>query len=358
VRPLYSRALAFCGLLAVLAGCGVKGQPLPPVVLKPERTTDLAAQQEGRVSVLRWSYPETTTSGAVLPELESIEIWRVELPLAQEPLGASPRDRSLQIQLIESRGEQIAALDPAAIENATRGPAMEHRDDLQHWFASRSELGDTVLWYAVRTVCCRGRASDYSSISRLVPVAPPAPPTGLSLEPSLEGILVRWLDDPDSAGSLIERSGDGVRWRTLTPEPVTGGEWRDLSAPHGRTSVYRLRGVQDLVEGGRVVGVPGDSVSVDYPDVYPPDVPAELVCLPEGTRVRLRWREARDAEHYRVFRRRNEGSWLPLSLDHRSLEFIDLEPPVGNLAYGIRSVDTAGNPSEVAICETVIGVRP
>jgi hypothetical protein len=355
---LSSRLLAMSGLVMVLAGCGVKGQPLPPIVLRPARTNDLVAQQEGRRAVLRWSYPETTTSGAALPALEALEIWRVELPLAQEPLGTSPRDRTLQVQLIESQGERIAELDPAAIEAATRGPAMEYRDDLRPWFAARSELGDAVLWYVVRSVCCRGRASDYSAISRLVPVAPPAPPAGLTLETSLQGIFVRWDEAPEGAGVLVERSADGVRWTTLTPEPVAGGEWRDLSAPHGQTSVYRLRAVENLAEGGRVIGVPGDPKSVEYPDVYPPEPPVELICLPEGERVRLRWREARDAEHYRVFRRRNDGSWSPLSLDHRSLEFIDSDPPVGNLSYGVRSVDAAGNPSEAAICDTVIGALP
>ena len=59
--PLVAVALAL-----TLAGCGKKGDPLPPLRDTPLRSDDLTIFQQGRLLVLETSYPAVTVSGMAL----------------------------------------------------------------------------------------------------------------------------------------------------------------------------------------------------------------------------------------------------------------------------------------------------
>ena len=151
------RWLVVVGIAVVLPACGRKAPPLPPQIIRPDATRDLSVEQLGRDAVLAWTYPSTTSAGGPLPDLERIEVWRVTLPVAQEPPPpTSARDRQLRTSLIENQGQAIVELTPDDIEAATRGARLVVTDDLEQWFRSTSpELGESVVWYAVRSVCCR-----------------------------------------------------------------------------------------------------------------------------------------------------------------------------------------------------------
>ena len=348
--------LVLTGLAAAtLAGCGRKGPPMPPVIRKADATRDLAVFQEATESVLRWSYPSLTTAGGPLPDVEAVEVWRAALPAGQEP----PLDQGQQqmhLSLLNAHGELISTLDPAALEQATRGPSLEVRDNLLTWYEANKDRMPLVIWYAVRTRCCGGRPSRFSNIARLVPLPPPQPPEGLELEVSADGIIVRWQADQGVAG-LVERSADGQQWRSITPQPVKDGERLDRGAQQGKRWHYRVRAVKQLGTKGRVVGDPGPALMIDYPDTYPPAPASNLVCLPEGDMVRLRWDAAADAAFYRIFRMREGESWRQLgAADGTSFE--DPQPLVGNLTYAVKSVDKAGNDAEAVTCTTVMGFPP
>jgi len=344
------------GLLAlglVLTGCGRKAAPQPPVIRVADQTRDLAVYQESVGAVLSWSYPSATTAGAPLPDIEAIQVWRAQMPPAQEPQGTSPRDRQVQFQVLESRGKQILSLDPAALEQATRGSGLVIRDDLAEWYAENREAWPLVLWYAVRTVCCGGVESQYSNIVRLEPQLPPNPPQSVTAEPGAEGIVVRWL--PVEGKVQVERSPDGQAWDAISSGSVSGGELVDSAAGQGRTWRYRLRSVTELEGGGRVLGEPSSLVEVDYRDVYPPPAPENLICLPEGELVRLRWQPVAEVAGYRVQRRVDNGAWSVVVDSQQELDFVDVQPPLGRLTYAVRAVDAAGNQSEPGECTTVMG---
>jgi hypothetical protein len=97
-------------------------------------------------------------------------------------------------------------------------------------------------------------------------------------------------------------------------------------------------------------------VTVDFPDLYPPAPPTELVCLPEEVRISLRWQVARDAAGYRIERRVGSGEWETLVEVQQGTEFADEAPPVGALTYAVRTVDAAGNRSEPAQCTALQGI--
>jgi hypothetical protein len=298
-----------------------------------------------------------TTAGGPLPDVEEVELWRAHLPTAQEPRGNTSRDRAMREQILQSRGERLLLLDTQALERATRGSALEIRDDLVSWYEDNQEEMPLVLWYAVRTVCCNGRESAFSNIARFEPQLPPPPPTNFVLEGTEAGISLVW-ESPPGAVTVVERSADGVAWEALTDPPLEVGEWLDASAEQGRTWRYRLRSIRTTADGGRVVGNPGSEEAVEHPDQYPPNPPQDLVCLPEGEKVRLRWGAVEDAAAYRIHRRQGAGAWRRLVSQHHERELDDNDPPAGNLTYAVKAVDAAGNESEAATCTTVRGGSP
>ncbi len=349
IAPRFAALLA----LALLGwSCGREAPPQPPVIRVAERTRDLAAHQEGTEAVLTWSYPSATTAGGSLPDLEVIEVWRLAVAPAQEPRAGGPRQRQLALRLMEQQGERIARLKRDQLERFTRGPTLFYRDDLLGWYRANAHRMPLVLWYAVRTRCCGGRYSEFSNIARLVPAAPPEAPAWAGFEVNAGGITLHWAGE---AAVLVERRAPGGTWRRLTPDPVKGGSWEDTGASQGKTWSYRLRAVRGS-GATTVVGEPGPVLEVAYPDVYPPEAPGSLVCLPEPGLVRLRWEPSRDAVFYRVFRRSaGRGGWARLAWQLRGgTSFVDRNPPAGPQTYAVKAVDAAGNESEAATCETTV----
>jgi hypothetical protein len=355
-----AQRLYVCAAMALLLvmGCGKEGMPLPPEIRVAERTTDLTAFQEGDEAVLRWSYPVMTTSGQNLTDIEEIQVWRAVLPLGQEPPPpTSPQDREMRRQLLEGQGEILRELGSDEIAYATRGSAILLHDDLELWRQTVEDPGQFVLWYGVRTVCCRHRESELSNVVRLEPKEPPDPPTDLDLEASADGIDMRWIPTADTQ-TLIERSADGAAWTAVTDEPLDGDNWRDETAAQGQSWSFRLRSVIALPGGNLVVGKPSQPARIDHPDTYPPEAPSNIVCLPEGAQVRVRWGAVASAEAYTVSRKFRGRPKEILIDNHPSVEFTDQEPPLGKLIYFVTAQDTAGNRSEEASCVVVMGAEP
>jgi len=340
-------------LSLVLPGCGRKSAPQPPLLRKAAPTRDLSVIQEGITAVIRWSYPSLTTAGGPLPDVEYVEVWRTTLPLGLEPKSALDQQLELRSQLIASHGKLLLSLDPTALEQATRGPQLEVRDDLKAWYEQNKERMPLVIWYTVRTACCQEQLSRWSNIARLEPRLPPPPPQGLVLQTKAECILVTW-EPPEAVATIVERSSDQQQWRAVTPQPTTDASFCDRGARQGSTWYYRLRAVHVTGQKGMVIGDPGRVVGIDYPDIYALGPVPRLVCLPEGDAVRLRWDRVAGAAGYRIFRHREGESWRQLGLV-TGREYQDLRPPIGNLEYAVKTVDDAGNDSEPLTCTTVMG---
>ncbi|HHQ49167.1 MAG TPA: hypothetical protein ENK19_09845 [Acidobacteria bacterium] len=336
---------------ALAPGCGRKGPPLPPVVRVAERTRDLKVIQDGTEAVLRWSYPSMTRDGGPLPDLEAVEVLRASIPAAQEPKGIGTRFRKLQIQLMNGRAKRIALLEESGLAAATRGPDLVYSDDLLAWHEATKDQGPQVIWYAVRSICCGGRVSEYSNIVRLEPQLPPPPPTGLEAEAGPDGIVLTWKP-ADGLPVLIDRRTKGRAPVRLTPEPVKP-PWKDHSARQGATWVYELRSVMTSA-GTPVIGSEAATVTIKYPDIYPPATPENFICLPEEGVIRLRWSATPGAAAYRIFRqRRGAKHWDHLARSFKGTEYRDESPPLGSLTYAVKAVDAAGNESEAATCQAV-----
>lgn len=336
------QVLATCSLLALLAGCGRKAEPLPPIIEVPETTTDLAVRQDVDQVVLTWSYPALTRAGRPLNDLARIAVWRLIVPPGQEQVG----NEDLKRQLMLARGEVIARLEGDALERATRGGKLEYRDPLPPYAAGSTP---PTLWYAVRTRRADGTTSALSNIAGGQPQTVPPALGDVQAATAAEGIRLSW-DPIDDATYLVERRGSGAApWEPVDRPPSSDSEYLDASAGQGLTWRYRVR-----VVNGPIWGPPSDEVVVPYPDVYPPPPVRSFVCLPEPGRVVLRWEPPSEAGvRYTAARRaRGEAEWTALVTAIAGLQAVDNSPPDGPLEYGVRTIDLAGNESEMSTCET------
>ena len=87
-------AVVMIAVASLLSGCGRKGDPLPPQIRRAETTRDLEVFQQATDAVVTWTYPSMTSAGGPLPDLESIEVWRADIPLGH------PNDRGLRRGLL------------------------------------------------------------------------------------------------------------------------------------------------------------------------------------------------------------------------------------------------------------------
>jgi len=347
------RALVVIVLLGLCVACGRKAAPLPPIIRVADPTRDLTVVQLEWLAELRWTYPQTTTAGGPLPDLEAIEVLRAEIPKAQEPTGGTDRDRQTRRTLFEARASVIATLEAEQLAAATDGAMLKFSEDVSSVVDEEAGEADTVLWYGVQSRCCRNRTSEISNIVRLQPATPPKPPEHLQVSTEKDGLHLQWQEEDIDV--LVERAADGQEFERLTKSPLSESPWIDRTAEQGRTWSYRLRQVDVKADGTIIrVGTAGAPVEVEYPDEYPPEPPTELVCLPEGDQVRLRWRGSEDAAVYIVERQVGDAAFV-LDDSVRSPHFLDSKAPAGGAIYLVRAVDDAGNQSGSVSCEAAPG---
>lgn len=341
------RLLALAAAVGLLVSCGRKTQPLPPIIEMPETTTDLTVHQEGSEIVLTWSYPALTRTGHQLTDLERIEVWRLELPPGQEEVASGPQGEELRRQLMLARGQLIARLEGEGLEKATRGSKLRWTDPMP---ALAPGTTPSTFCYAVRSRRRDGTPSAHSNIVSWQPKAIPRQATGVRAELQTDRIVLSW--DPEEGMTYVveRRPEEADEWEVIAPFDLAEPTFADTGARQEAGWRYRIRYLT-----AATAGPPSEEVRVFYRDVYPPPPASALVCLPEEHQVRLQWDASPEAGvTYKVFRRRGTGEWAHLEEKTPATEFVDADPPVGDLEYAVKATDVHGNQSDAVTCLTRI----
>jgi hypothetical protein len=345
------KVAALAAVVLLLAACGRKGPPLPPIIEVPETTTGLTGYQDINELVLTWKFPSLTRSGRSLTDLARIEVFRLEVPAGQETVAAGPAGADMQRQLMLSRAARIASLEGDSLKGATRGENLEYRDTLP---AVAEGSSPPTFWYAVRTVRRDRTASALSNIVAWQRKAIPPEVTGLKLVPKADGVVVSWNELKDLKGVRYvaeRRSVPNGTWEDHGPAIVDKSPQVDTVPRQGLTWRYRIRALV-----ADTAGPISPEVEVKYKDVYPPPPAVNFICLPEPGIVRMRWDASAEAGVlYKVFRRKDGGKWIHLTDQATTAEFDDVKPQPGSHEYAVKAVDEAGNESEALYCTVEIG---
>ncbi len=294
------------GFLTVLAaGCGHKGPPLPPPLKNPAPTTDLAVQQRGSELLVTFSYPQTTLSGELLTDLESVEYWELKRPVpgwsegggseeaatesaeeasdldepsepttpddpeepaeeGEESSGEEPKEEEDDEGEADDdfvppppSKEQLVAVEPlefqataqlrltlagAELKSAIAGDSIVMRFPLDP--DPTEELGHI---FAVKTFSGPRLGSPFSNLATLVRRTPPAPPAGFNVEAVPAGVHITW--ENEAAAVEADSEGDAESGMDATD----GEETED--GPSG-FHIYR-RDAQSRSYGQPLVKLPG-----------------------------------------------------------------------------------------------------
>jgi hypothetical protein len=349
------------GVVVLLAGCGRRGDPEPPLRAIPATTQDLVVAQRGGELRVAFGYPQTTVGGQPLPQLARVELWQ----LAREaPPGAPPEQPLPQPteQEFAAAAQLLAAFEGAELTQAVVGDRLIFVRPLPE-----PPAGEQPVWtFAVKTAASRRDTSDFSNRVPLTPARPPEPPSEVTVDARLQGIEVRWTPpepapgSPPLAGYLIYRRDPKSReWgEPLALVPPEVDRFLDESARIGESYVYTVTAA--LSREPRVESALASAREVIFRDAFPPPAPAGLVGLPEAGRVRLLWEPSRAADvvGYRVYRRTATTAMERLTPEPVGrTEYLDEAVTAGTVyRYRITAIDQSGNES-AASGEIEIDVR-
>lgn len=377
-----SRAGLACAVLAVIlagvAGCGKKGDPMPPIRMIPASTDDLVVVQRGDRLLLDLPYPTTTVAGTPLPAISEVAVWQLVAPL---PTGTTEPPKVDEAQFLA--GARPARVVPEdALTEVVRGDRIALELPLPD-----PADGATLLSLAVKTRGPGGVESALSNRITFLRAESPPPPTGLSVEGRADGVRVSW-DAPEvppaPEGGVPPEEGspegeeapetgerevtgeDGLAgfnvYRRHATERVYGPPLEtvgpgarsvvDESAALGERYIYTVTAVASR-RPVTVESAFAEAVEVHYRDRFPPPVPRGVVALAEEGRVRLAWREsaAPDLAGYRVYRRDPDTQeFRPVTTELvDDTELVDRGLRSGaTYSYRVTAVDTSGNESETS----------
>ena len=103
----------------ILAACGKKGDPEPPLRTSPQTTTKLSVAQRGGDLLLELPYPTTTSAGQALVGIERVEVYATTVPVPES---------SMDLLRPEEAAAGDAAAAPAAGDATERTEADEPRE--------------------------------------------------------------------------------------------------------------------------------------------------------------------------------------------------------------------------------------
>ena len=336
-------------IACLLAGCGVPGEPLPPLLEIPARVEDLAAAQVGSEIHLEWSRPRLTTEGTRAQRLDRIEIYASFYPEAT-PVPSVP----------ELSG-RLAAIPAQSIPEAEDRMRLTLRLD-----ASRP---GTLAVIAVKAFNDRGRDAGFSNVVT-VPVANlPEPPAALAGEVTERAVRLTWAPAAQSVFSAGVAAVDGYqvfRRDAGAAEPgnpdvpdapdapgIMIGEtqapaFADTSFEFEHTYLYSVRA---FVRRGESVAVTPFSPNAEIAaaDRFPPRAPEDVRAVATTNGVEIAWspNEEEDLAGYYVYRDRG-GEFARMNPEPlRVPVFRDAAvQPGARYRYHVRAADRKGNESE------------
>lgn len=264
-------------LLAALlvAGCGKRRPPLPPVERVQQRTELLSGVQRGNQVTLSWPAPLRNAPDESVQSIRRIDVYR----LAEKPTAPLP----LTEEEFSARSTLIGSVTYDEIKTA--GDTLTYTDSLE--LAGQP----TRLRYAIRFVNASGQRAAFSNFLLIEPsarVAQPPTLTATGKELSESAITINWT--PPSAnidGSTpvnllgynvyrVDEKQSSSAETPLNSSLISGTQFADQTFKFGENYRYFVRSVSLGTDGAQVESLNSNSLSLTPRDTYPPAAPTSI----------------------------------------------------------------------------------
>jgi hypothetical protein len=341
----------------LVAGCGKRRPPLPPVERVQQRTELLSGVQRGNQVTLSWPAPLRNAPDQSVQSIRRIDVYRLAekptapLPLTEEEFGA--------------RSTLIGSVTYDEIQTA--GDTLTYTDSLE--LAGQP----TRLRYAIRFVNASGQRAAFSNFLLIEPsarVAQPPTLTATGKELSESAITISWT--PPSAnidgstpvnllGYNVYRVDEAQSSSAETPlnsSLVSGTQFADQTFEFGENYRYFVRSVSLGTDGAQVESLNSNSLSLAPRDIYPPSAPSAVTIAAAPGRLSIFFpaNPEGDVAGYTIYRSTDpdlaKERWTKLNsalLDRTTFQDENVESGK-RYYYYLTATDQAGNaslPSEV-----------
>ena len=285
-----ARRLLVLGLLlpavVLIANCGKRRPPLPPLERVQQRTELLSGVQRGNQVILSWPAPRRNASYESVQSIRRIDVYRLaEKPRA--PLGLTEEE-------FAARSTLIGSVTYDEIKKAT--------DNLTYTDTLELAGEPARLRYAVRYVNASGQRAAFSNFLLLEPAARIAqPPTMVATgkEVGENAITISWqapaanIDGSTPVNLLgynvyrAEESEDVNSQTPINDSLVSGTQYQDKNFKFGESYRYVVRSVSLGTEGAQVESLNSNSISVSPLDTFPPSAPEGITVAPAPGRLSI-----------------------------------------------------------------------
>ncbi|WP_459941955.1 fibronectin type III domain-containing protein [Deferrisoma palaeochoriense] len=325
--PVGPRVLLTVVLVALAAGCGRRGDPVPSSLRLPAAPEGVRLSAPGGMLRVAWDRPRKDLGGRPLEGLGGYAVLRAAWAPGEDACASCPEDARV-----------VARVDPA--ERAARGlPAEAWEDpDVRPGWTYR---------YRVRALDPEGRPGPASAPADITWTAL-APPRAEPI-PGDSRAFVRVEPAPWPEGvEPLELRVYGARGGLLARAPAADGGVEVGGLENGRSYPAEVRVAGRTAEGWEVES-PGASVRLIAVDTTPPVAPSTLAAFPDPEGVLLAW-VSEGPEPYarvRIFRKTGDARAEEIArVDGTETRYLDRDPAPGHVVrYWIVVEDAAGNRS-------------
>jgi hypothetical protein len=357
--------LGFLTVVLAAAGCGKRGDPLPPLPTTPQAVTDLRLAQRGQTLEVSFVAPRTTAGGARLGVLE-VELLRADVPgdfakVAQHAVRrVAPGESLVETGPLPAVGTvvRMAARAKAGGDASPLTPVVtltvQPPPPTPTAFAAQLEPQAVVLaWVPPPTPPPTPAPSPTPSAtptSSPTPTPSASPSSGVSPSPSARpSPAASPTPTPKPPGGfwVYRREPDSSYRRPLTPAPVAGPPLRDTTIAPGERWCYVVRTVastEPVVESAS-----SGEACVENKDVFPPAPPTGVAVLVGDDGIEVSWSPSLEADlaSYRVYRTADGAPPVRVGeVAAPDTALRDAAAPRGPaLVYTVTAVDRDGNES-------------
>jgi hypothetical protein len=200
IAPTVFRGLAAALLLLTsgLTGCGYKTLPVAPSAMIPRPVTDLSYELTSTGAVLRWTYPDRTTSDSKLAELDSFQLYPI-------PFGSPV---TLPGGELPSKGRRQGSWEDSPLRPGNMYLYMLR--SRSGWLAE-SEDSNVISFVWEKPSAAQKKVAAVSAPAA-TDRTPPEPPSNVTAARTASAVKVFWDagKDKDLAGHKVyRRVGDG-----------------------------------------------------------------------------------------------------------------------------------------------------